>query len=536
MKMAVNPVYAEAALCRRQLSFFVRRAWQVVEPSTDLIWNAHIDAICKHLEAVTRAITNQKLPPHERWEGPEIRRLLINVPPGHMKSLLTSVFWPAWMWVRWPWLRYLFSSYGLDLAIRDSLRTRDLIKSDWYQNTFEPNWKLKQDADNKQVFVNTQQGFRHCVSVGSGATGNRGDLVVCDDPLNVISQRSEIKLKEAAWWWDKAMSSRLNDPRHGARVMIMQRLHENDPSAHCLSKQGTGAYVHLCLPSEFEVKRKCVIPITGYEDWRTQEGELLFPHLFNKRVLAEAKSDMGSDTYAGQHQQRPAPAEGGFFRRSWMRSYQRAELPSGEGYYFLSDPVTGRSRRVLESDCWTLIVADTAVKEKTMNDYWVALVWHIERNLDQKGRQTGCTMILRDLWRQQCNAPEGEARLKELNDRYDPDFFGIEDKVSGTAIIQRFIRDGLRIKAIKADKDKVTRASTAQVWFESAKVWLPQDAPWLNDYVAELTTFPNGSNDDQVDATAHSVNFANNRDLWIKPKPKKFAHYTLGAIAGHDEV
>jgi predicted phage terminase large subunit-like protein len=204
--------------------------------------------------------------------------------------------------------------------------------------------------------------------------------------------------------------------------------------------------------------------------------------------------------------------------------------------YVLTDPHAGTTRRVLESDCWTLITADTAMKEKIMNDPWVALVWHVERVMDEKGYQKGCTMFLRHVWRERCTAHEGERRLLELYDKWDPTYIGIEDKVSGTAVIQRFIRDGLRVRPIKADTDKVTRASTAQVWLETGKVWLPLDAPWLEPYQTEILTFPNGTHDDQVDATSHGVNFANNRDLWIQPAPEKFAPTTLGAIAGHDEV
>lgn len=526
---------AEASLCRRSLARFVRKAWPIVEPGIDICWNWHLDAICQHLEAVTRAITNARVPADQRWEGPEIRRLLINVPPGHMKSLLVSVFWPAWMWTRWPWLRYVFSSYALPLALRDSVRTRDIIESDWYRDTFRPKWTMKPDQNAKGSFINTAQGKRDSVSVGSGATGFRGDLVVVDDPLNAVDARSEIALEEATWWWDKAMSSRLNDMRYGARVVIMQRLHEDDLSAHCLRKTGPGAYSHLCLPSEFEPDRRSVIAATGWADPRTEPGELLFPIMFNKQVLDEARQDMGSDAYAGQHQQRPAPAEGGFYKRRWFRYYRRVRLKEDQYCYLLTDPATGQTRRVLESDCWTLIVADTAMKSGTLNDYWCAGVWHVEKISTMQGHQVGTTMILRDLWRERCDFPAGETALKSLAQRYRPDFMGVEDKASGTIVIQRFRASGLPIRGIRADADKVTRAATSQVWVEGAKVWLPLDSPWLGDFQDELLTFPNGRNDDQVDMLAHSVNFANNKDLWVQPPPKTYAPNTFGALAGHDQ-
>ncbi len=535
-RLAIDPRLANRVLCKRDLARFVRQAWHVVEPGIDLAWNWHIDAVCTHLQAVTRAITNPKLPPDMRDPGPEIRRLVINIPPGHMKSLMVSVFWPAWMWAGWPWLRYVFSSYGLDLAMRDSVKTRDVINSDWYQQTFQPEWTMKQDSDSKQVFLNTMQGARQSVSVGSGATGRRGDLVCVDDPLNAVDARSEVKLKEAIWWWDKAMSSRLNDPRTGARMIIMQRLHEEDLSGHVATKRGTAKYTFLNLPSEFEIARKCRVEVTGWEDPRKIEGELLFPQMFDRQALDEAKEDMGGEQYAGQHQQRPAPAEGGFFKRRWFRYYRRIELENGQWCYVMRDPINGTTRRVLEDDCWTLLVADTAMKEKTMNDFWAAGIWHVERVMNEDGYQTGTTMFLRHVWRERCTAPEGEKRLQELYERWKPNYVGIEDKASGTAVIQRFVQDGLPVRAIKADTDKVTRASTAQVRYENGRVWLPLDAEWLEPYETELLVFPNGSNDDQVDMTSHGINFANDKDLWLKPQPEKFHHATLGSIAGHDEV
>lgn len=527
---AIDPVIANRVLLKRSLPRFVRQAWQVVEPGVELVWNWHIDDICRHLQAVTRAITNYRLPEDQREPGPEIFRLLINVPPGHMKSLLVNVFWFAWMWAKFPWLRGLFASHELGLAMRDSVRSRDIVMSDWYQDTFQPTWSMKSDQNVKGKFLNDEQGARLCGSVGGSVTGWRGDFWAVDDPINLIDSRSEVELEKAIWWIDKAMSSRLNNMQYGGRVMIMQRVHEDDPSGHVLRKKGLTRWTHLCMPSEFEIKTKCRIEVTGYEDPRKIEGELLFPGMFGKQVIAEAKEDLGSDAYAGQHQQRPAPSEGGFFKRKWFRYYRRVKLEDGRWQYILTDPIAGTTRRVMEEDCWTLITADTAMKEKTMNDYWVAGVWHIERVMDDKGYQRGCTMMLRHVWRERCTAPEGEARLMELYDRFKPNYIGIEDKVSGTAVIQRFVRDGLPVQAIKANTDKVTRASTAQVWEENGKVWRPLDAEWLESNQTEMLVFPNGSNDDQVDMESHAVNFANNRDLWIQPAPRKFAPGTLGAI------
>lgn len=450
---SLDQIKAEQA--RRNLGEFIRQSWHVVEPSTDLIWNWHIDAIAMHLEAVT--------------DG-RIRRLLINIPPGHMKSLLVDVFWPAWVWINRPEWRALFSSYSGDLAIRDSVRCRDLIRSEWYQKSFRPAWTMSGDQNVKSYFKNDRQGFRFSLSVGSQATGWRGDCVVVDDPLNVKDQWSEPARLEAIRWWDKTMSSRLNDPRKGARVIIMQRLHEEDLAGHVLEK---GGYVHLCLPTEFESERRCKTPI-GWEDPRVDDGELLFPELFTRAVLEEAKRDLGSTDYAGQHQQRPAPAEGGIIKRAWLRYYDR--LPP-------------RFDQVIQS--W-----DMAFKESKDGSFVVGTVWG----------QVGADCYLVDLVREHLDFPATIAAVRAMSVRHPTALAKlVEDRANGPAVIQTLKREIPGLIAVEPDGSKEGRAaSTAPLW-EAGNVHLPRNAPWLEPYVAEIVNFPNAAKDDQMDSTSQAL-------------------------------
>jgi len=147
-----------------------------------------------------------------------------------MKSLLTSVFWPAWEWIESPSLRTMFSSYSMPLALRDSVRCRDLVTSDWYQERFTPSWRIRSDQSSKTLFQNTETGWRYALSVGGSGTGFRGNKIIADDPLNAKETYSKIARDECVFWWDKVMSSRLNDMRVGSKVIIMQRLHEEDLS------------------------------------------------------------------------------------------------------------------------------------------------------------------------------------------------------------------------------------------------------------------------------------------------------------------
>src|ERR1700676_2745578 len=253
----------------RSLREFVRQAWIVVEPSTPFVPGFHIDAIVEHLEAVTRG---------------EIRNLLINVPPRHMKSLLVSVLWPAWEWIQHPERRWLFSSYAASLSIRDSIKCRTLIESPWYQTNWGDRFSLTGDQNAKARFENDRTGYRLATSVGGAATGEGGDRIVCDDPHNVQEAESDAVRQGTLDWWDVVMSTRLNDPRTAVKVIVMQRCHERDLSGHVLEQ---GGWEHLCLPAEYDgtVFQSSI----GWSDPREQAGELLWPERFGRAEIVDLK-------------------------------------------------------------------------------------------------------------------------------------------------------------------------------------------------------------------------------------------------------
>lgn len=292
----------------QSLSGFVREAWHVVEPSVDYVHGWHIDAICQHLEAVTSG---------------EITRLLINVPPGTMKSLLCGVFWPAWEWgpKGKPQLRYLGASYSEHYAKRDNRRMRDLVASEWYQTLWGDRVKLTRTGE--MAFANSCMGSRQGVPF-SRLTGGRGDRVIIDDPHSVDGAESEAERLSTVRTFRESVPTRLNDPQRSAIVVVMQRLHEADVSGTILAL-GLG-YEHLMLPMEFEPERRCRTSI-GFADPRTEEGELLFPRRFPRAVIERDKIPLGSYAVAGQFQQRPAPRSGGLFQRSDFEIVEA--LPAG---------------------------------------------------------------------------------------------------------------------------------------------------------------------------------------------------------------
>lgn len=462
-----------AERCRRKLSEFVRDAWSTAEPAVPFRHNWHVDAVCDHLEAVTRG---------------DIRRLLINIPPGHAKSLLVSVFWPAWVWLRRPQWRAIFASYADDLSVRDSIRCRAVIESDWYRETFAPEWSLVNDLNRADHFKNSESGERFSTSVAGKATGFRGDAVVCDDAANAVDVYSKAKREAAIRWWDKSMSSRLNDQRVGAKVVIAQRLHMEDLPGHLLE---LGDYEHLCLPSEFEPRRRCRTSLP-FVDPRKEAGELLFPEMFPKEVIAQAKKDLGSDGFAGQHQQTPVAGEGAMFKRAWFnKRWRRPGEPEIEGLETrVIDPHSHRWRSVI-------IVLDCTFKKTSESDFVCAGVW---------GYDPPDRYLLGLLWERLsfidtlrgfvdlCTAwPMATAKL-------------VEDKANGPAVIEVLKRKVPGLIAIDPmGNSKEARAAATTPDVEAGNVWLPAFHPKIAAYIDEVCSFPKAPHDDTVDQQSYAI-------------------------------
>lgn len=448
----------ERELCRRSLAEFAKRAWRVLEPAAPLKWGWVLDAICQHLEAVS--------------DG-RITRLLMNVPPGSMKSLLTGVIWPAWEWgpKGMPEMRFVGTAHEETLAIRDSRRCRDLIKSEWFQRLWPLD--LAADLDGKREFGNTRKGVRQARAFTS-MTGVRGDRIILDDPISADNANSTAKLDAARIAFTETLPTRVNNEK-SAIVVIMQRLNEKDVSGVILD-MGL-PYVHLCIPMRFEPARRCVTEI-GWQDPRTYEGELMFPERFSEDQVAELERTLGSYGAAGQLQQRPAPRGGGIINTAWF------------DYWTHMPPLEFR-----------FITADTAQKTAEINDYSVLQCW---------GRSNTGKAILIDQIRGKWEAPELIVQARAFWLKHKDDIrimcqratlrgMFVEDKVSGTGLIQTLRREGIAILPVQRVKDKISRAYDAAPFIESGNVSLPQDAPWLSDLLSEISSFPSGAHDDQLD-------------------------------------
>lgn len=454
----------EQELARRSLADFARMAWPVLEPATPLKWGWALDAICEHLEAVTSG---------------EIKRLLMNVPPGSMKSLLTGVLWPAWEWGPGDRqeLRYLGTAHKQELAVRDNMKCRRLIQSAWFQERWPIH--LTSDQNAKTKFENDRTGFRESMAFTS-MTGSRGDRVILDDPHSVDDANSVAKLSADVTTFREALPSRVNNDE-SAIVIIMQRLNEADVSAVAIEL----GYEHLMIPMRYEPTRSKVTSI-GWQDPRSGDGELMFPERFPEAQVAELEKTMGSYAVAGQLQQRPSPRGGGIIKGEWFR-YYRDDHPQLE---------------------WRAIYADTAQKTGEENDFSVFECW---------GRTITGQAVLIDLKRGKWEAPEllAEARKfwlkhQQIMPAVPLRAMKVEDKVSGTGLIQTLRREGVPILPIQRNRDKVTRAYDAAPFIEAGNVLLPEWAHWLDGFIAEAEAFPSGANDDQLDPmfdAIHDVQF-----------------------------
>lgn len=458
---------AEGKLLVDSLRYFVEQAWPIVEPMMPFHGNWHIDELCDVLQQV-----------HDGT----LKRVLINVPPGTMKSLLVSVFFPAWEWARNPSLKYLTASYSAHLSIRDNLRLRQIVTSDWYQGFF-PHVRLTGDQSAKEKFSTTRQGLRFATSVNGAGTGEHIDRIIIDDPLTAQQARSAIERDSANAWFSNTISSR-GIGRGVAIIVIMQRLHQDDMSGYLLAR---GGFEHVKFPMRFEPSKPASpdgAPPTFADkrDHRTVAGELLMPTLLPEPVVRQLEIDLGPYGTAGQLQQRPAPEGGGLFKREWFKFIEAV-------------PVKARRARG-----W-----DTAGTEGD-GDYTAGVklaeadqLYFVE---NVKRIQAGPAGV--DALMQQTATSDGRSCMQREEK---------EGGASGAAVVaaRAKLLKGVDYAAVPISGDKVTRARPFRAQCEAGNVFLVRTGDvatdaWIEPYIQELCDFPAGSNDDQVDGSSCAYN------------------------------
>ena len=448
----------------QSLVHFVRAAWPHLEPGTEYIHNWHIDSICDHLEAATRK---------------EIPRLIINVPPGSMKSTIVSVCWPCWLWIRNPSERILSGSHNYKgPGARDVRRARKLMKSDWFQARWGDRFKFAGDQDEKTRYENSKTGYRISFSAKSGSTGERGSVIIFDDPHDAAKAMfSQADRETVINVYDQTLSTRLN--KGGVIVIIMQRLHEVDLCGHVVKDEH---WEVLRFPMEFEASEPCET-ILGLQDPRTEPDELLWPEQLSSKELAVLKRRLRPHGTASQLQQRPAPLKGGIIDIDWFRQ-------------FVAPPDATQCLEVCQF--W-----DTAQKaNELLNAPWVCGTW----------ARTETGFYLLDVYREWMNYPTGKRMAISLAEKWNPSAVVIEDKSTGSSLIQEMQRDTtLPVVPFEPEGDKVTRLSTESPTIEAGSVYLPQSAGWLPDFLRELATFPASDTMDQADMLSMALKWFRTR-------------------------
>lgn len=460
-----------AYILRRDLTSFVERSFYELNPQTPLLSSPHIEVIATKLEACRRGL---------------IKRLIINLPPRSLKSHCASIAFPAWCLAHDPAAHIICASYGQELADKLARDTRTVMQAPWYRQLFAT--KL---ADRRAVydFSTTQQGTRMATSVGGVLTGRGADLIIIDDPLKPDDALSESRRTSVNSWYDNTLLSRLNDKERGCIIIIMQRLHQDDLVGHVLRQEAWDVLSFPALAEEDETH--WIESPLGKRSFRRRRGEALHPSRESPATLANIRQTIGEYNFSAQYQQNPTPLGGAMVKTSWLKYYDPTEPPE-------------RFSRIVQS--W-----DTANKAAELNDFSVCTTWGV----------SGRDFYLLDLFRARLNYPDLKRKVEELARRHNATTVVIEDKASGTQLIQELKHRIYGVQAYEppANTDKIMRLHAQTAVFENGYVYLPRGRPWLSDYVNEITSFPGSRFDDQVDSTTQALHYMrqnNYADIWAR--------------------
>jgi predicted phage terminase large subunit-like protein len=458
---------ARAEQARRSLHEFVRQAWHVLEPAEPFVDNWHIGAICEHLEAASHK---------------QLRRLIINIAPRHTKSLLVSVCWNAWHWATSPEARFFYTTYRSDLSLRDANNCRTLVKSAWYQRNWGSKFKIASDQDAKYRYETDKRGYRFSTSVEGGMTGEGGDILVLDDPHNATEAESEVERQNVKDFVDRAWSSRVNNPKTSVKVVVMQRLHEDDVTAHLLKKDTELGWERLILPTEHRPTTR--VWFNGKRDPRTADSELLWPARFGPKEVADAKGDLGDYGFAAQHQQDPSARAAGMFKVAMLRQRMTRAFDPGCGY--------------VEDRGWDLAATTKKDSKRTAG---------VRMAKDALGRYWVRHVVL-GKWSPDDRNAEMLARTKadgftcRVRVEHEGGSSGEDQAVSIARLLRTFA-----VEFIKVTGDKASRADAFAAQCNAGNVILVDDGTWDTEaYLSELSGFPEGAFKDQVDASSLAFN------------------------------
>jgi predicted phage terminase large subunit-like protein len=460
MSVAATISYAEfLAVLRNDFTSFIDRSFGELNAQTVFQCGKYIELLAATLD---------------RCRTGKTKRLIINLPPRTLKSHAASVAFPAWLLGHDPTIQIICASYGQDLADKHGRDCRTLMDSSFYRGLF-PGTILSDVKQSVNDFMTTQQGFRMATSVGGVLTGRGADVIILDDILKPEDALSDTKRKAANDWYSSTLLSRLNSKEHGVIILVMQRLHQDDLAGAVLDRE---PWEVLALPAiAIDDESYPYEDLFGERVFRRARGEALHPERDSVETLLKVRESIGEYNFQSQYQQNPLSREGGLVKRAWLRFYQP------------------KPREVWD---YVLQSWDTACKVGDSNDYSVCTTWGLK----------GSDFYLIDVFRQRVTYPELKRRAVELFKKFHPWKVVIEDQASGTALIQEIQSEGVYcIEAYKPapGSDKLMRFAAQSIKFETGRVFLPEQAQWLDEYLREITGFPGSKYDDQVDSTSQAL-------------------------------
>ena len=476
MKEKTNDPIQEALekkLCELSFYEFFKRAWHIIEPSIPLSTNWHHKYLCDILQEECERINDKK---------PKTKDIVINIPFRSTKSILVTVMFPVWTWIKNPKLRFITASYSADLSIEHATRSRDIITSDWFQNRWGDVFHIKKDQNLKARYENNFMGVRRATSVGGTVTGQGGDFLIVDDPVSPQHAASEIERENANEWYRTTFYSRLNNPLTGVRIVIMQRIHENDLSGFLIGHESRMKYRHICIPAELSND----IKPTALEENYDKDG-LFWSDRFSKDILDDYKQALGSYGYAGQLMQTPTPINSGMIKSDWFK---------------IDDTKLVDDKTVVD------FVIDPAYTANEKNDPSALLAYTFREN---KWQIIDCVNVYKEFPELIKFIPQWVVK----NGYSSSSRIYVEPKASGKSIVQTLKRDtGLNVREDKPpSKDKVARVSDISASLESGRVSLVR-GKWNEEFINQLVRFPSGKHDDMVDCLVMAVN----KNMWNNSK------------------
>ena len=443
------------AMTRIDFWIFVQRVFVELtgEPFLD---NWHIQLLCAEIDRI-RTQPNTKL--------------AIALPPRNLKSIIVSVALPAWLLGHNPGIEIVCVSYGKELADMLSVYCRRIMLTPWYRRMFPKTLLDRQAVDH---LTTTEGGKRYATSVGGTLTGMGADVIIVDDPMKPDEALSDAERNRANQWARHTLFTRLNKKADDRIIIVQQRLHEDDMVGHV---QHIAGFELLSFPAIAQEDEEHVIRTPfGVLNHKRVAGEAIHPEREPIEVLEKQRNLLGTEFFAAQYLQSPTPPGGGLVKLEWFNRFDLAHKPA-----FI---------RTIQS--W-----DCASKASQLSDYCACTTWGITYNKD---------IYLLHVFRARLEYPELKRKLRELAEQHRAGKVVIEDTAAGIQLIQELQREQFaRIVAVKPKGDKVMRMAAQTPMIEAGRVFIPHDAPWLNDYLHELAMFPKGKFDDQVDSTSQAL-------------------------------